>query len=58
MDEQMRNDLVEPIYNSSVLIQNVALNTYWERWSIEKGGGRGSGRSVLAARHDDDMIRY
>ena len=27
-----------------------------ERWTIEKGGGRGSGRSTLVARHDDDDI--
>ena len=45
---------VKPIYNSSVPIQDVALKTYGERWTIEKGGGRGSGISVLAARHDDD----
>ena len=25
-----------------------------ERWTIEKDGEKGSGRSVLAARHDDD----
>ena len=42
------------IYNSSVPIQDVALKTYRERWTIETGGKRGSGRSVLAARHDDD----
>ena len=27
-----------------------------EQWTIEKGGRRGSGRSALAARHDDDDI--
>ena len=41
-------------YNSSVPIQDVDLKTYRKRWTIEKGGGRGSGRSVLMARHDDD----
>ena len=35
-------------------VQDVALKTFRERWTIEKGGGRGSGRSVLMARHDDD----
>ena len=40
--------------NSSVLIQDVTLKTYRERWTMEKVGGRGSGRSVLAARYDDD----
>ena len=37
-----------------MLIQDVALKTYQERWTIETGGERGSGRSVLAAQHDDD----
>ena len=59
-DEQRQDDQLEPIYNSSVPIQDVALKSYRERWTIEKGGGRGLGRSVLAARHgndddDDDM---
>ena len=38
----------------AVPIQDVALKTYRERWTIERGGRRGSGRSVLAVRHDDD----
>ena len=54
MDEQKQDDQIEPIYNSSVLIQDVALKTSRGRWTIETGGERGSGRSVLAARHDDD----
>ena len=54
MDEQQQEDQLEPIYNSSVPIQNVALKTYRERWTIENGGRRGLGRSTLAARHDDD----
>ena len=54
MDEQRQDDQLEPTYNSSVLMQNVALKTYRERWTIEKGGGRGSGISVLMARHNDD----
>ena len=48
-------DEKEPIYNSSVLIQDVALKTYQEWWMIEMGGERGSGRSVLVA-HDDDVL--
>ena len=28
-------------------IWDVALRTDWKQWTIEKGGGRGSGRSVL-----------
>ena len=54
MDEQKQDDQLEPIYNSSVPIQDVALKTYRVQWTIEMGGVRGSGRSVLAARHDDD----
>ena len=54
MDEQKKDDQVEPTHNSSVPIQDVAVKTYLERWTIEKSGGRGSGISVLAARHDDD----
>ena len=54
MDEQRQDDQLEPIYNSSVPIPGVALKTSWERWTIVKGGERGSRRSVLAARHDDD----
>ena len=54
MDMQRQNNQLEPTYNSSVPIQDVALKAYRERWTIEKGGVRGSGRFVLAARHDDD----
>ena len=35
-------------------IQDVALKTSQEQWAIETDGERGSGRSVLAAQHDDD----
>ena len=54
MDEQKQNDQPEPIYKSYVPIQYVALKTYREPWTRETGGERGSGRSVLAARHNDD----
>ena len=54
MDEEMQYDQLEPIYNSSVPIQDIALKTYRNRWTIEKGDGRGSGRSVLMVWHDDD----
>ena len=56
MDEQRQNDQLEPIYNSPVPILDIALKTCRERWKIETGGERGSGRSVLAARHDDEHI--
>ena len=54
MDEQWQDGQLEPIHTSSVLIQDIALKTSWERWTIEMGGNRGSGRSMLAVRHDDD----
>ena len=54
MDEQKQDDLLEPTYNSSVFIQDIALKTSREQCTIETGGERGSGRSMLAARHDDD----
>ena len=54
MDEQRQDDQLEPIYNSSEPIQDVALKTYRERWMIEMGGKAGSGRSVLVACHEDD----
>ena len=46
--------MLRAILNKSWRQQDVALKTYRKRWTIEKGGGRGSGRSVLMARHDDD----
>ena len=46
---------LEHIYSSSVPIQDVACR---ERWTIETGGERGSGRSVLAAWHHDDTYIY
>ena len=54
MDEQRQDDQLEPVHNSSVPLQDVAMKTYRERCMIEMGGGRKSGRSVLAVRHDDD----
>ena len=58
IDEQRQDDQLEPTYNSSVLLQDVALKTYRNRWTIEEGGVRGSGRSVLVASHDDDDDDY
>ena len=54
MYEQMQDDQLEPIYNGSVPIQDIALKTYREQWTMEMDGERGSGKSVLAAPHDDD----
>ena len=54
MDEQRQGDQLEPTYDSSVSIRDVALKTCRKQWTIEKGGEKGSGISVLMARHDDD----
>ena len=54
IDEQRLDDQLELIYNRSVLIQDVAWKTSQEQWMIEMSDERGSGRSVLAAGHDDD----
>ena len=54
MDEQRQGDQLEPIYNSSVPIQDIALKTSQEQWTMETGGERGSGRSMLAALYNDD----
>ena len=54
MDEQRQDDQLEPIYNSSVPIQDVTLKTHRKRWTIGKSGERGSGRFVWMARHVDD----
>ena len=54
MDRQRQNEQLEPTYNSSVLIQVVALKIFREQGTIETGGGRGLRRPVLATRHDND----
>ena len=41
-------------YSSYVRIRDVAQKTCQRRWLIGRSGERGSGISVLAARHDDD----
>ena len=56
MDEQRQDDQLEPMYNNSVTIQNIAWEISRERWTIETGDERGPGRSILAARHDADKI--
>ena len=54
MAEQKQDDQLEHTYSSSVRIRDVALKTSQRRWTIGRSGERGSGISVLAARHDDD----
>ena len=53
MDEQRQDVQLEPTYNCSVPIQNVALKTCWKRWTIGRGGEKGSGISVMMAWDDD-----
>ena len=54
MDEQRQYNQLEPTYNSSVPIRDVALKTCLEQWTKGRGGGRGTGISVLMAQRDDD----
>ena len=54
MAKQKQDDQLEHTYSSYVMIRDVALKTYQRRWMIGRSGERGSGISVLAARHDDD----
>ena len=42
MDEQKQDDQLEPVYNSSVPIQDIALKTSMERWTIETSGEKES----------------
>ena len=57
-DEQELDDQLESIYNSSVLIQDVAWKTYRERWTIGTNDERRSGKSVLTARYDVDYDTF
>ena len=43
MDMQRQEDQLEPIYNSSVSIQDVALKINRERLTIKAGGGEYQG---------------
>ena len=52
--KQKQNDQLEHTYSSYVKTQDVNLKTCQRRWMIGRSGERGSGISVLAARHDDD----
>ena len=53
MAGQKQDDQLEHTYSSNVRIRDVALKTCQRRWTIGRSGERGSGISVLAARHDD-----
>ena len=52
--KQKQDDQLELTYSSYVRTQDVTLKTCQMRWIIGRSGERGSGISVLAARHDDD----
>ena len=54
MAGQKRDDQLEHTYSSNVRIRDVALKTCRRLLTIGRSGERGSGISVLAARHDDD----
>ena len=54
MAKQKQDNQLEHTYSSYVRIRDVALKTCRRRWTIGRSGERGSGISVLAARHDDD----
>ena len=54
MDVQRQDNQLKHTYTSSAPIRDVVLRTYWKQWMIGMGGERGSGISVLIARHDDD----
>ena len=58
MAKQKQDDQPEHTYSSYVRIRDVALKTCQKRWMIGRCGERGSGISVLAARHDDDDDTY
>ena len=47
MNKQRQDDQLEPTYTSSVPISDVALKTNQKQWTIEKGGKKGSGISML-----------
>ena len=56
MAKQKQDDQFEHTYSSYVRIWDVTLKTCQKRWMIGRSGERGSGISVLAARHDDDEV--
>ena len=53
---QRQDGQLEHTYSSFVRIRDVALKICQRRWTIGRSGERGSGISVLAARHDDEDI--
>ena len=56
MTVQKQDDQHEHTFSNYVRILDVVQKTCLRRWTIGKSGERGSGISVLPARHDDDDI--
>ena len=54
MAVQKKDDQHERTFSNYVRIRDVVQKTCLKRCTIGKSGERGSGRSVLAARHDND----
>ena len=54
MDVQRQDDQLEPTYNSSVPIRDVALRNCWKQWMIGRVDEKMSGISILIAGHEDD----
>ena len=54
MAVQKQDDQLKLTYSNYVRTQDVTLKICRRRWMIGRSGERGSGISVLAARHDDD----
>ena len=57
-EKKKQDNQLELTYSSYVRTQDVTLKTCQRRWMIGKSGERGSGISVLVARHDDDEISH
>ena len=58
MAVQKQDHQLELTYSNYVRTQDVTLKTCRRRWMIGRSGERGSGISMLAARHDDDDDIY
>ena len=54
MAVQKQDDQHEHTFSSCMRIRDAVLRTCLGRWTIGRSGERGSGISVLPARHDDD----
>ena len=52
--EKKQDDRHKHTFSNYVRIRDVVQKTCQRRWTIGKSGERGSGISVLPARHDDD----